>query len=64
MREALEDIVLGHTIRLDAHDGRIGLLEIAEAITSTKLDITNKLLTVIAVMIGTGIVSFIVSLLK
>jgi hypothetical protein len=48
---------------LDDHEGRIRALEVNDAKTSTKLDMTNKLLGAIAVMIGGGIVTVLFSIL-
>jgi hypothetical protein len=45
------------------HERRIQTLEKQDAILSTKLDTTNKILVVIATMIGGGIVSVLFGLL-
>lgn len=49
--------------RLEDHEVRIRKLETNKAVTATKLDITNKILAAIAVMIGGSIVTFSFSML-
>jgi hypothetical protein len=45
------------------HEKRIKTLEVNEAVTASKLDITNGLLKAIALMIGGGMVSLIFNIL-
>ena len=51
-------------LEVDDHEKRIRMLERNEAILATKLDITNKILAAIAVMIGGSIVTFFFSLIN
>lgn len=41
------------------HEGRIRILEQHDSITATKLDITNKILAAIALMLGGSIITFL-----
>lgn len=50
--------------KVDDHETRIRILEKNETVIATKLNITNKILTAIAVMIGGSIVTFLFSLIK
>lgn len=45
------------------HEKRIKTLEVNEAVTANKLDITNGLLKAIALMIGGGMVSLLFNIL-
>jgi len=47
----------------DDHEVRIRTLEKNDVITATKLDITNKILAAIAIMLGGSIVTFLFSFL-
>ena len=49
---------------VDDHETRIRILEKNETIIATKLNITNKILAAIAVMIGGSIVTFFFSLIS
>lgn len=49
--------------KVQDHEKRIRTLEVNEAVTESKLDITNSLLKAIAVMIGGGIVTLIGNIL-
>lgn len=50
--------------KVEDHETRIRILEKNETIIATKLNITNKILAAIAVMIGGSIVTFLFSLIK
>ena len=50
--------------KVEDHEGRIRMLEKNETVIATKLNITNKILAAIAVMIGGSIVTFFFSLIN
>ena len=49
--------------KVEDHETRIRTLERSETVLTTKLDITNKILAAIAVMIGGSIVAFFFGLI-
>lgn len=50
--------------KVEDHETRIRMLEKNETIIATKLNITNKILAAIAVMIGGSIATFFFTLIK
>lgn len=50
--------------KVEDHETRIRILEKNETIIATKLNITNKILAAIAVMIGGSIATFFFTLIK
>jgi hypothetical protein len=52
------------TIQLNDHEKRISELEVKEAVLGTKLDLTNKLLGGILVVLGTAVVGLMFDVIK